>query len=418
MERALIKKLILEYQDFATQIHFVRRDINVDTDKCNVFVGLRRVGKSYLLYQTMHDLIASGLSKQSVLYFNFEDDRLGDMSLVDLDTIKTCYEELFAEKPVFFLDEIQIVDGWERFARRLADTGYLVFITGSNAKMLSSEIASTLGGRYIMTEVFPLSFKEYLDFRSVELTNGWEYRQNSEIKRELNEYFHFGGLPEVATALKPFKRQRLSSLFDRIYFGDLIARNNLRKKNSLKTLIRKVSESIGQPVTYNRLASVVTSTGPALKSETVGEYLDYMKQAWLMIQIENFSGKFTERLSYSKYYFVDNGLISLFREDALGELLENMVAVHLRRRYGSDLYYYKHNIEVDFYIPSEEMAIQVSYTVADDKTRQREQRAIETINTQYPLRRAMIITYDEEDVYTLDSGLRVEVLPLWKWMLS
>lgn len=124
-------------------------------DNNYVFVGLRRVGKSYLMYQQIRHLLDAGHLKDEILYFNFEDDRIASLSIEDLDSIKVCYEEMFDCKPIFFLDEIQIVDGWEKFARRLADQGYRVYVTGSNAKMPGSEIATTLGGRYIIQNVYP-----------------------------------------------------------------------------------------------------------------------------------------------------------------------------------------------------------------------------------------------------------------------
>ena len=418
VEKSLIKRLIAEYQEFVTDIKFVRRDIEVDFSHCNVFVGLRRAGKSYLMYQCIRHFLDEGESPRSILYFNFEDDRLANVELSDLDNIKTCYEEMYAEKPIFFLDELQVVEGWEKFARRLADTGYQVFITGSNAKMLSSEIAGKLGGRYALTEVFPFSFKEYLDSKHISLSPNWQYLVNGEVKRAFAEYFKLGGLPEVVETPMPFKRRWLSSLFDRIYFGDLIARNGIRKDDSLKMLIRKLIDSIGQPLSMNRAASIVAATGVSLKSETAADYIEYMKQAWLVFSIENHIGKFSEKLSLKKYYLIDNGLISLFKDGGSDSLLENMVAINLRKHYGDDFYYYRHNIELDFYVPAEEMGIQVSYTVEDKNTFDREIRALESINSVRPLKRALLITYDEEKEVVTDSGLRIEIVPVWKWLLS
>ncbi|MDE6450689.1 MAG: ATP-binding protein, partial [Odoribacter sp.] len=273
IEKALIKKLIAEYQEFVADIQFIPRNISVDYSHCNVFVGLRRAGKSYLMYQCVHHFIQQGMSPHSILFFNFEDDRLVDMTGSDLDTIKTCYEEMYDGKPIFFLDELQIIKGWEKFARRLADTGYLVFITGSNVNMLSSEIATTLGGRYALTEVFPFSLSEYLACKEIKLKSNWPYLQNSPVKRVFNEYFTLGGLPEVIETSQPFKRKWLSSLFDRIYFGDLIARHGIRKHDTVKSLIRKLIDSIGQPLSMNRAASIIATTGTSLKPETAADYL-------------------------------------------------------------------------------------------------------------------------------------------------
>ena len=162
MEKNLLKRLIAEYQQIVTKVELTQRDICLSDNLNYVLVGLRRAGKSYLLYQQIRHLIGKGHSAEEFLYINFEDDRLLGMTLQDLDTIKVCYEEMYPHKPIFFLDEIQNIDGWEHFARRLADQQYRVYITGSNARMLSMEMAGTLGGRYMVQTVFPYSFKEYL----------------------------------------------------------------------------------------------------------------------------------------------------------------------------------------------------------------------------------------------------------------
>ena len=162
MNKDIVKLLIAEYQQKAVEISFQERPYFIE-DKLNyVFVGLRRVGKSYLMFQQIRKLLDAGHSKNEILYFNFEDDRIASLATDDLDRIKVCYEEMFDCKPIFFLDEIQIVDRWEKFARRLTDQGYRVYVTGSNAKMLSSEIATTLGGRFIIQNVYPFSFPEYI----------------------------------------------------------------------------------------------------------------------------------------------------------------------------------------------------------------------------------------------------------------
>lgn len=413
-----IKTLIAEYQKFATQVRFMPRDINVDMTKCNVFVGVRRCGKSYLMYQCINNLLKNGTPPESILFMNFEDDRLPPLDLSDLDRIKTAFEEMYAEKPIFFLDEVQNVDGWEKFARRLADTGYQVFITGSNAKMLSSEMASRLGGRFALTEVYPYSFAEFLKAKDISLPNDWMYLQSSELKREFAEYFRFGGLPEAVVTERNFKRQWLSSLFDKIYLGDIVARNGIRKPQSLKMLIRKVIDSIGQPVTASRIASVVSEAGEKIKPETATEYLGYCADAWMTFGLEDYAAKLTEKLSVKKHYLIDNGLITLFRDNADGMLLENLVAAALRKRFGDRLYYYRHNIEIDFYLPDEREAIQVSHEISSDATLARELNAIESLHRRLPLNAATLVTYSMERNIKLPSGVNVYVVPVWKWLLK
>lgn len=175
MTKDLIKLLIAEYQTYVSQIELIPRDVELVDGLNYVFVGLRHAGKSYLMFQRIAQLIEQGHKKEEILYFNFEDDRIDFLEVNDLDLIKTCYEEMYDSRPIFFLDEIQLVDRWEKFARRLADQKYQVYITGSNAKMLSSEIATTLGGRYMIHEVYPYSFQEYLNAGGIDIHEKMQY---------------------------------------------------------------------------------------------------------------------------------------------------------------------------------------------------------------------------------------------------
>ncbi|MCQ2203668.1 MAG: ATP-binding protein [Bacteroidales bacterium] len=416
LDKLFAKKLIVEYQQFVCEVQYIERDIDVDFDGNHVFVGMRRAGKSYLLYQCVHHYIALGHNPDEILFFNFEDDRVANLEVTDLDTIKLAYEELYAHKPIFFLDEIQIVDGWEKFARRLVDTGYRVFVTGSNAKMLSSEIATTLGGRYYIKEVFPFSFAEYLKLEHMELKPNWQYTSCTDIIRNFEPYFNMGGLPEVITKDTIYKREWLSSLFNKIYFGDLIARYSIRNDKTMRMLIRKMAESIKQPLSYNRTASLISSAGLKTKQETVADYCQYLQETWLMFSIENFASKLQEKVSTRKYYFTDNGFISLFLSDVKTSLLENIVAIALRRKYKQELTYYNHNIEVDFYLCESQVAYQVSYSIREQETRQREVKALLSLNEYIPLSSAYIITYDEEE--TIETAdMIINVVPVWKWLL-
>ena len=167
MLKNILKEIILRQQTFIPKVHLVKRCIPIEPNGNYVFVGLRRAGKSYMLYQYIQELISRGHDISEVLFINFEDERLVDMKKEDLHLLLEAYCELFPHKPIVFLDEIQNIEGWEHFARRLADEKYKVFVTGSNAHMLSREIASTLGGRYLMKEIWPFTFGEYLDRKSV-----------------------------------------------------------------------------------------------------------------------------------------------------------------------------------------------------------------------------------------------------------
>lgn len=415
MTKDSIKYLISYYQDLVSGITFEMRQYELEPSANYVFVGLRRAGKSYLMYQHIHSLLAAGHSIEEILYFNFEDDRIDIFNVSELDLIKTCYEEMYGHRPIFFLDEIQNIKGWEKFARRLADTGYRVYITGSNAKMLSSEIATTLGGRYLIKNVYPFSFNEYLSFRKVDMADkNAIYKYRSGIMRSFEEYFYGGGLPE--TLLMKDKRSWISSLFNKIFFGDLVARHQIRNDFALKLMIRKLAESVKQPTSYNRIANIVSTAGKKISVDTVIDYIAYLRESWLILPFENLSARLSERESNKKYYFVDNGLLGLFLIDANTSLLENIVAISLRKQYEDNVFFYNKNIEVDFVVPDDGLAIQVAYSLADPTTEKRETDALMKFNAIMPMRQLIIITKDEEMVIEKD-GTVINVLPVWKWLL-
>lgn len=414
MDKEIVKLLIAEYQQKAVEVAFQERPYIIE-DKLNyVFVGLRRVGKSYLMFQQIRHLLNAGHSKDEILYFNFEDDRIASLTTEDLDRIKVCYEEMFDCKPIFFLDEIQTVDLWEKFARRLADQGYRVYVTGSNAKMLSSDIATTLGGRYLIQNVYPYSFQEYLTSLGIDLIDrNFIYRYRAEIVKAYENYFRFGGLPELTLATD--KRAWLSSLYQKIFFGDLITRYQVRNDFALRVLIRKLAESVKQPTSFNRLANVVSSSGKKITTDTVIDYLGYLKESWLIFPVENICAKLAEKEANKKYYFIDNGILNLFLVDPLTSLLENQVAIQLRRLFGDDVFFYHHGIEVDFYVSEVQWAVQVCYSLQDIETRKREINALVKMSKQIGVKRWIVITKDEEDTIS-EQGINIEVIPAWRWL--
>ena len=323
---------------------------------------------------------------------------------------------MFDYKPFVFLDEIQIIDGWEKFARRLADQNYHVYITGSNAKMLSSEIATTLGGRFQIKEVFPLSFREMLRSKGIDVDDkNFEYKNATSINKYLEEYFRFGGLPEVGNVQD--KRSWLNGLYGKIFFGDLLTRYSIRNDKALKFVVQKLAESIKQPISYSRIVKMVSSIGTKISTETVIDYLGYMNESWLLIPISNHASKFVEKASNKKYYFIDNGILNLFLTDPNTSLLENMVAINLYKQYGDDVAFFNSNIEVDFYVPNQKIAIQVSYSLKDDDTKKREVRALDKISSFVDVERRYIITMYEEEIIEMD-GHTIHVVPLLKWLLK
>ena len=416
MTKDLIKLLISEYQAYVSQVNLIPRDVEFADGLNYVFVGLRHAGKSYLMFQRIAQLVGQGHKKEEILYFNFEDDRIDSLEVKDLDLIKTCYEEMYDSRPIFFLDEIQLVDRWEKFARRLADQKYQVYITGSNAKMLSSEIATTLGGRYMIHEVYPYSLQEYLKASGIDVhEKNALFTFGKQIVKLANTYFQHGGLPESVGMKEP--RPWMSNLFSKIFFGDLVARYKIRNDFALRVMIRKMAESVKQPLSYNRIASIVSSTGKKLSTDAAIDYVGYMTETWLILPYENLYGKLQDKESNRKYYFTDNGLLHLFLVDANTSLLENVVAITLRRRYGDGSYFWNSkNAEVDFVVPEEGLAVQVSYSMADADTFKRETEGLIKLHAVQPVSKMMVVTMDEESIAEKE-GFHIELVPLWKWLL-
>lgn len=412
---------MLENRAEVMRHHVIPRNVNLEDFDRQVLVGVRRAGKSYIMYGRIQQLIADGHGWDEIIYLNFEDERLGGMTLEDLNKILEVHGRLSDKRPMLFLDEIQNVEGWEKFARRVADNKYKVVITGSNAKMLSVDVAAVLGGRYITHEVFPFSFKEYLAINGIDPNNELltaTTADRSMLMRHFEEYFLFGGFPECATL--PAKRDYLMSLYQKIFLGDIAARHKIDNIFALRVLFRKIAESIKQPVSFTRAANVVASTGTKIGKNSVINYLGYASDAYLLLTVPNIADRLTDRMSHPKYYFIDNGIISLLAMDIRTSLLENLVALALFRRYGSKdaVYHYNHGIEVDFVIPEHETAIQVCYTMNDSEgTFERETSALVKLQDKMATKRNIIVTFEDEGRIERD-GVDIEVIPAWRFVLD
>lgn len=418
-----IKQVLASNQREVEHYEVIPRTLPSDDFPCRVFVGLRRAGKSFMLYQKMQQMLASGHGWDEMLYLNFEDDRLTQFDVSDFTLILEAHAEMYGKRPMLFLDEIQVVDGWEKFARRLADSKYAVWITGSNAKMLSSEVMTTLGGRYLSMEVYPYSFREYLDVMSVSYdeVSLLATASRAAVVRAWNEYLLWGGLPEsVRLAVK---RSYLSSTFQKIYLGDISNRNKIANPLLLRLLLKKMAECVCQPVSYNRLSHVLSSVSGKITMPTVSKYIEYSEAAWLLLRLRNVSASFAERETACKYYFVDNGVLNLFLLGGETILLENVVALALFRRYGHDVdnervFFYNEKVEVDFYVPEDELAIQVTYSMTQSPdTFDREVNALKKLPNVLPCRRRLVLTNDESGRVQDEYG-GIDIMPVWKWLLG
>lgn len=416
MNKELFRATISENQEFIGSIPLVERPLHLEESGNYVFVGVRQAGKSYLLYQRVKELLGCGINLHDIVYVNFDDERLLGMTTDDFDLILQAYYSMHGGQPIFFFDEIQNVDGWANFARRLANQKHRVYVTGSNAKMLSRDIETVLGGRYLSVYVFTYSFEEYLKAIGISVSGGSQYgRKANELQRHFRTYFEWGGFPELVNFRE--KRVWLNSLYNRIFFNDLVVRHKVKNEDSLRMCIRRLAESVMQPCSLNRLSNLVKSTGMPCSPSTVMEYVRYLQESCLLISLDNYASKFVDKETVKKHYFIDNGLLHLFINNPDTALLENLCAINLYKRYGKGVYYFNRNIEVDFYVPDEKLAIQASFRMSEEATLEREIKALVALHGLYETQRNLIITYEDEGIMERD-GIKIEIIPVWKWLLD
>jgi len=407
-----LKKIIVQHQERLRNLSVVDRNIIIEKNGNYVFVGLRRAGKTYFLYQLIKERYAE---IEKVLYLNFEDERLIDLTYNELDLIIEAYQELYNQKPAIFFDEIQNITHWEKFVRRLADSDYKIMVTGSNAEMLSSEISTTLGGRFLTKEITPLTFSEFLTFNAISLQPNFEFSdQLYKVKQYYEQYIKFGGFPELIRFEN--KREYLSNVYQKLFYGDLIARYAITNPKALKLLVKKIAESINNETSINRIKNLIQSVGIPLGNNTLFEYLSYLNNSYLIVDISNFASKFVERETKKKYYFLDTGILNLFLVDQDTKLLENLVFIELRRRYEKGIYFFKRKNEVDFYVPEAKLLVQVSYNLNAPETRKREMKGLIEAMKELEINDGVIITYDSQETIKIDNFV-ITVIPAWKWLL-
>lgn len=423
VDKGVVKTIIYSLHKEILGSKLIERAISFEAGMCYVLVGIRRAGKSYLMMQDIQQRIGRGeMAIEDCLFVNFEDERLAGIEASELNVLIDCYQELFGDKkPWIYLDEIQNVPGWEKFVRRLADQKFRVMVSGSNAKMLSREVATTLGGRYVVREVFPFSYDEYLKYYGIELSDNWAFQPSCrlEVVRRFSDYFYYGGFAEMFPLTG--KREWINGLYQKILLGDIVARHSIRGERSIRLLARKVAENVMQPTSLSRFMNIIRSTGDKMSLPTLKDYLQLMEENYLIFSLLNFASSISEQETTKKRYYIDNGLLNNFMYKGEARLLENICAVHLFKHYHNaddpQLFFYNRNVEVDFYIPQEGWAVQVSYDVAEDMTFEREVDALVVLNKHFPLKRAEIVTWDFE-TRILRDGLSIDVVPVWKWILG
>ena len=419
MNHELLKAVIFDQHEVIRETSIVPRRYALDPSANYVVTGLRRAGKSTLLYKVARDLVASGVSWERIIYVNFEDERLIEFSANDFNDLLLVQKELSEAEGYFFLDEVHNVDGWEKFARRLADSGKRVYITGSNAKMLSGDIASTLGGRYLVQHVAPYRFDEYLDAVGQVREGAALYSTSSigSILRHYDNYLRKGGFPESLRYVSP--REYVESVYQKVLLGDIAARQNIRNLPALRLLMKKIAETVCSEVSFSALHGSLKAIGLSVGKSAVVDYVTYAKEAYLLFEVRNAVAKFVEREGNPRYYFADNGLLSLFLTNKDSALLENQVAVGLLDAYGDGLAYIKSastGIDVDFYVAEAGLAVQVAVSVEGGARTREIGSLVKLAAVQGGVKHFVVVTREEEEAIEAD-GVTIEVVPAWKFLL-
>ena len=357
---------------------------------------------------------------------NFEDERL-DLKTGELDLILQAYRELYPDlnqkECYLFFDEIQNIIGWEKFIRRIYDSiTRNIFITGSNSKFLSSDIATSLRGRSLSYEVFPLSFKEYLRFNNVAV-DPHSSRSLARINNRLQKYLEAGGFPEVIPYEDKLREKVLQEYFNVMIYRDLVERYEIKNQAVLKFFIKRMLASSTKQLSVNTIYNEFKSSGLKIGKNLLYEYLEACQHIYLAFVLNKFSYKLVNReLSDRKVYAVDNGLLNAitFRfSDDKGKAMEQAVFLEMKRR-GEEIYFFKEKFECDFIVKrgnTVAAAVQVAYSLTEEKTKKREIRGLVGACQEFGLKSGVMITNDPADEFIVER-IKIRSVPLSLWLLS
>lgn len=375
-----------------------------------VLKGIRRCGKSTLFKQ-----LINARFDNNFLYFDFDDERIINFKTDDFQPLMETLIEAFGNKKAIFFDEIQNVMGWELFINRMLRQKYHVFITGSNANLLSKELGTHLTGRHVDIELYPFSFIEFLTARKIALPRKGFYstEQRAVFSKSFKEYLSKGGMPEVVVYAN---EEVLAKVLNDIIQKDIIERYKIRKPSEIKTVLKFLTSNISNPFTFR---SIINNFN--IKSvDTVQKYLEYAEEAYLLFTVRKFERK-KKKLDKNprKVYCIDNGIVvknSPAINEKMGALLENVVAVQLKRT-GKEFYYYSNKrSEADFVVPAEKTAIQVCYEL-DDRNKEREIKGLTEAMEEINADTGFLLTLEQEEELTI-KGKKIVIQPVWQWLIE
>ena len=425
-KKDVLKSIIVEFHTWDLPSVIDRKiELPLNSGKIISVVGSRRAGKTYLLFKTLETLLNSGVDKKRCLYINFEDERL-DLSQQDLDLILQAYRELYPEidleKTYFFFDEVQNVNGWEKFVRRIYDrVTKNIFITGSNSKLLGDEIAISLRGRTLKYEVSPLTFDEFLRFKNFEFNlkvDFYNSKKRSLLIKFFEEFLIYGGFPEIALMKKELKLRSLQEYFNVMVYRDMIERYRIKDAFVLKYFIKRLAENISSTFSINKIYNELKSQGIKIGKNTLYNYTEYMESCFLIgLAKKHYGSILKSEFGEKKIYFIDTGLLNAIRafdKNNLGALLENLVWRELVSRC-EQVVFFKEKRECDFVI-DDKIAIQVCYDFTDNKTRKREIDGLIACCKYFNFKQGFIVTFDEEE-NLIEDKIEINVIPAYKFLL-
>ncbi len=412
----ILKRILLENQELILNKKLVHRKIQiVETDNITVLTGIRRCGKTYTLYE-----IAQSFDSELILFLDFEDERLIALnSLSDYDVILDSYKILFPDKkPILFFDEIQNLNNWHFYLKRLHVQGYKIYVTGSNANMISREIATYLKGRSIEINIYPFSFNEFLQLKKIKFQSKDVILNQPSILNAFEEYLTYGGFPEVIKANLDDKRTIAKNIYNLLFYKDLVSKYD-KDDYLLKLVVSKIAENLTKEFSISSLAKKIMALHKT-SIPTVTEYFNILHKPFLTNNIYPFRESFLHRESKRKTYFADNSFIFLNRVSPdKSRLFENLIFIFLIKKY-EEVFYYKtkNNKEVDFYVNANEdwFLIQVAYSIENNETRDREVKSLLKAMEEQNLSNGTILSYNHSEELNLDSKV-IHIIPFWKVLL-
>lgn len=422
----------MDYQELELDTGVPRRlKMKVVQGKAAVCIGVRRGGKSTCLFQVIKQLLDDGVSRENILYLNFFDDRLHYLQEKGLGAITEAYYSIYPEKKnaetvYCFFDEIQAIDGWEPFVDRVMRTEKcVVYITGSSARLLSREIATQMRGRALSWELFPFSFREFLDYKKIDAAGHLSTKLRLFVQKAFDEYWETGGFPEVAGLDRYLRIKIHQEYFQAILFRDLVDRHDISHPKAVKDLAHRLVDNIASLYSVNSLTGYLKSLGHNAPKSAVSDYLEWFEDAYFLFTVRIFDASLARsRTNPKKCYCIDHALVTSIASGILmnaGHLLENLVFTALRRVTPS-IYYYKtrSGLEVDFIAQLQNrspMLVQACESMADPQTMKREISALSEAMVEQDLKSGTIVTRNEDDDIEVDAGI-IDVIPAWRFLLN